>query len=369
MISRTGKENFFVAHYDWLVAAVGLLALVAGAGFFVMTLGADAEQAAAEQVAAVDRLKPQDVGVKQVDMTDCQQATRWARTPVLVAEVPEKTESFLASERRVLCKCGKAIPGDVKQFPKCPYCGERQAEEQVVVVDADGDQLPDEWEKRFGLNPNDPADAALDKDGDGFTNLEEYLAKTDPTDAKDHPDYLDSVKVLLPLKQTYLPFVFTKASQVPGGWRCEFFDAKKKDVKRGNTGFVTAKVGEEIAGYGFVVKKYEVKSEKRERKGMKGMLVSVDVSEVTLERKSDGKQVTAVVSSPKRAKPVPMDVQATLAYERGTVKNLDVVPGLEIDLNGTKYRISEVKAVGKGAKVTFDNVLTGKKRTIEALEQ
>lgn len=47
-------------------------------------------------------------------------------------------------------------------------------------VDSDGDGMPDSWEKKYGLNPNDPSDAAKDADGDGYTNLEEYLNGTDP---------------------------------------------------------------------------------------------------------------------------------------------------------------------------------------------
>lgn len=41
--------------------------------------------------------------------------------------------------------------------------------------DADLDGLPDEWEERHGLDPEDPADRNADADGDGYTNLEEYL--------------------------------------------------------------------------------------------------------------------------------------------------------------------------------------------------
>lgn len=41
--------------------------------------------------------------------------------------------------------------------------------------DTDGDGMPNSWEIKKGLNPNDPADGANDLDGDGYTNLEDYL--------------------------------------------------------------------------------------------------------------------------------------------------------------------------------------------------
>jgi hypothetical protein len=40
--------------------------------------------------------------------------------------------------------------------------------------DTDGDCMPDRFELDHGLNPLDPSDAALDTDGDGLTNLEEF---------------------------------------------------------------------------------------------------------------------------------------------------------------------------------------------------
>jgi len=41
--------------------------------------------------------------------------------------------------------------------------------------DGDHDGMPDAWEKEKGLNPADEKDGPLDRDGDGYTNLEEYL--------------------------------------------------------------------------------------------------------------------------------------------------------------------------------------------------
>ncbi len=42
-------------------------------------------------------------------------------------------------------------------------------------VDSDGDGMPDDWERAQGLDPADPADGNADHDGDGFTNLEDWL--------------------------------------------------------------------------------------------------------------------------------------------------------------------------------------------------
>jgi hypothetical protein len=53
----------------------------------------------------------------------------------------------------------------------------------TVLPDEDGDGLPDDWEVAHGFSSADPADAAQDLDGDGFTNLQEYEAGTDPGEA------------------------------------------------------------------------------------------------------------------------------------------------------------------------------------------
>src|SRR6185503_20185094 len=45
-----------------------------------------------------------------------------------------------------------------------------------VLPDTDKDKLPDAYETANGLNPNSAADASADKDGDGISNRDEYLA-------------------------------------------------------------------------------------------------------------------------------------------------------------------------------------------------
>ena len=51
-------------------------------------------------------------------------------------------------------------------------------------VDTDKDGMPDEWEKKYanlGFDPTNPADANLDCNGDGYTNIEKYINGIDPT--------------------------------------------------------------------------------------------------------------------------------------------------------------------------------------------
>lgn len=48
-------------------------------------------------------------------------------------------------------------------------------------VDSDKDGMPDKWEEKYGLNPNDASDANGDLSGDGYTNIEKYINGIDPT--------------------------------------------------------------------------------------------------------------------------------------------------------------------------------------------
>src|SRR5262249_41403507 len=79
-------------------------------------------------------------------------------------------------------------PGQVGGYPE--YRGE-------PVKDSDGDGMPDEWELKYGLNPNDPADAAKDLSGDGYTNIEKYINGLDPGTKVDRKDLRNNRDPLL----------------------------------------------------------------------------------------------------------------------------------------------------------------------------
>jgi len=55
-----------------------------------------------------------------------------------------------------------------------------------VPIDTDHDSMPDDWETQFKLNPTLTDDGRLDSDGDGYTNVEEYLNGTNPREKVDY---------------------------------------------------------------------------------------------------------------------------------------------------------------------------------------
>ena len=63
---------------------------------------------------------------------------------------------------------------DIRQVGGYPeYKGES-------YIDTDKDGMPDAWEKKYGLNPNDPSDAVKDCNGDGYTNIDKYINAINP---------------------------------------------------------------------------------------------------------------------------------------------------------------------------------------------
>jgi hypothetical protein len=61
------------------------------------------------------------------------------------------------------------------------------APSSALAKDRDHDRMPDRWEKKHGLSFH-KANARRDKDGDGLSNIGEFKARTDPSDADTDDD-------------------------------------------------------------------------------------------------------------------------------------------------------------------------------------
>jgi len=109
---------------------------------------------------------------------------------------PVTTQTAQAAYEAILAGAGASLPRrdavDARLMEEVRQGGGRIINSQADVggwpeyasapapPDADADGMPDEWEARYRLQPGDGADSATDADGDGYTNIEEYLNGTDP---------------------------------------------------------------------------------------------------------------------------------------------------------------------------------------------
>jgi hypothetical protein len=73
-------------------------------------------------------------------------------------------------------------PREVGGYPSYSFSPED------VPPDKDHDGMPDTWEIKHQLDPTKASDGSIDSDGDGYTNVEEYLNGTNP---KQKIDYIN----------------------------------------------------------------------------------------------------------------------------------------------------------------------------------
>ena len=227
-------------------------------------------------------------------------------------------------------------------------------------LDADLDGLPDGWELKYGFNPNDPVDAKQDADGDMFTNLEEFEAKTNPKDPNSYPDYLDFLTIAGDLRTECLPFWFKSFDPISRGGLRLLFAVDDRRYKPS----ATATVGEEIV---FTLaecsnKDSLVKSGWRVAKMFNRMMKIkgrvVDASSVVLQRVSDKREITMQLN----VKDFPIKEEIDLQWSRGDGKKFTVTTGSEFSLANRRYK---VKALKRGC-VTIIDLKTDKVRNIEA---
>ena len=166
--------------YDRVMVVVMLLILLSSALILLFRIGTERKlltQGQWDQSTSAPRL------AKLVDLVTYKEVLAGLARPF---QMEQRSQRLLTSELRVSCvKCQKPIMFNAAQ---CPFCGVEQP--RVIDprdLDIDEDGIKDWWETKHGLNTSDKSDAQNDLDGDGFNNLEEFLAGTEPADPKDFP--------------------------------------------------------------------------------------------------------------------------------------------------------------------------------------
>lgn len=81
-------------------------------------------------------------------------------------------------------------PREVGGYPEYRFSSEN------VPADTDHDGMPDDWETQYQLNPAVDSDGSTDSDGDGFTNVEEYLNGTHPRQKIDYTNLGNNVDTI-----------------------------------------------------------------------------------------------------------------------------------------------------------------------------
>jgi hypothetical protein len=137
--------------------------------------------------------------------------------------------------------------------------------------------VPNEWLEQFGLPIADVDVLEQDPDRDGFNNLDEWAAHTNPTDPNSHPEYYTKLKLKSVTEESFR-LVFSS-------WVGNTYAINTIDMKQ-PTQFL--KIGDPIKGTRFKVVKF-VEKYQPNKYG-----TNIDVSELTLEQEETHQQLTLI---------------------------------------------------------------------------
>jgi hypothetical protein len=351
------NKNLFAQYYDKLIVVAVLVVLITS---LIMLVNKVMQRHNDEENydSSLSALKQTSESLKPISMGSYDIAAKSLKAP-LQLEIPTgAASSFLSPERRVFCvekTCRKPIPYGME---KCPYCGTEQPKSKVAPgvstdLDTDGDGIPDKVEIALGLDPKNPDDAKADMDSDGFSNLDEYLAKTDPKDAKSHPALVALLRVK-ELRAKKMPIVFSNVVKMPDGMKMTFNEGGKLP----QTYWV--KEGEKIGKTGYEAVKLNYKLERRKDK-KSGLEKEYDVSTAVVRRLADKKELTLERGAPAMS----TDVEAVIVLPLDNTE-FDVVEKGTFKVRDETFRVESLDAAT--TSVVIVNEATGQEKVVRKLD-
>lgn len=181
----------------------------------------------------------------------------------------------------------------------------------------DQSPMPADWLKKYKLDPADPDIQSRDSDGDGFTNLEEFLGSTDPADKNSHPPYVTK----LFLKKTIRERLRIKFDGRPKEQPYEI-NSFEINVIDADPSIRILKMGDDIAGTKYKITGFEEKY-KQDENG-----IDKDVSELTIQNTETGEKKVLMVGENSD-----LDTRAVFKYFWKTQREFQVKPGATFALD------------------------------------
>lgn len=200
--------------------------------------------------------------------------------------------------------------------------------------DTDSDGLPDIFEEKNALDKVDPRDGRQDMDNDGFSNVEEFNAKSDINDPALHPPLVNRLRRLkLVRKPVEIKLKKVNMNNTPDDKKSWDIFVKFKEGKKWKTEFL--KIGDEIPSTGYTVIDAEYKEIVEQK-------VPVEVSEITIRK---GEKEAVKLVQDKDAHTGELYIELVFLY--GKPKKFTVLLGSEFVLkdsvgNKEKYIVKQV---------------------------
>ncbi len=200
-------KKFLLAHYEKIILAVLLIVFTAMLYYQLMFIQRAQNQKVKVTVNPTEKpsdYEPVDFAAdkkykmetifsewNEVEPTEASATKTQLMTPYPMAEcvychalIPASSYPAIGETRNGKCRaCGKALAPRIKV-----------EDDLAGKSDVNANGIPDDWEKEMNIS-SEYTSPDSDEDSDGFSLIQEYKAKTNPTDPLSHPKYITQVNV------------------------------------------------------------------------------------------------------------------------------------------------------------------------------